>query len=132
MIVCPNIRTLVQSVNREIGKNAHKLKDTWVLFASSVQDCAASLLETKARLEFDARDCRRLSLNLSMATLEKSDIDQCASRRDCTLEANSTQVCANQCLENVALRSFRDLLTVPRAIAARPSHKSAACLRAVL
>jgi len=33
-----------------------------------VQAYAASLLETKARLEFDARDCRRLSLNVSMAT----------------------------------------------------------------
>jgi len=73
------------------------LAQTWVLFASSVQACAASLLETEARLEFDARDCRRLSLNLSMATLEKSDIDQCASRRDCTLEANSTQASFDLC-----------------------------------
>jgi len=32
------------------------LAQTWVLFASIVQACAASLLETKARLEFDARE----------------------------------------------------------------------------
>jgi hypothetical protein len=31
----------------------------------------------------------------------------------CTLEAMRTQVCANQCMENGSLRSFRDLLTVP-------------------
>ena len=33
----------------------------------------------------------------SMATLEKSDIDQCASCRDCTLEANSTQASFDLC-----------------------------------
>jgi hypothetical protein len=55
-----------------IGKNAHKSKDAWVLFASN-----------------------RLAAHA------------------CTLEANSTQVCANQCMENGSLRSFRDLLTVP-------------------
>jgi len=30
-------RVILQSVNREIGKNAHKSKDAWVLFASSAQ-----------------------------------------------------------------------------------------------
>jgi len=30
-----------------------------------------------------------------------------------TLEAMRTQVCANQCMENESLRSFRNLLTVP-------------------
>jgi hypothetical protein len=35
------------------------LAQTWVRVASSVQAYAASLLETKARLELDARDCRR-------------------------------------------------------------------------
>jgi len=73
------------------------LAQTWVRIASSVQACAASLLETKARLEFDARDCRRLSLNLSMATLEKSDFDQCASCRNCTLEAMRTQASFDLC-----------------------------------
>jgi hypothetical protein len=33
----------------------------------------------------------------------------------CTLEAMRTQVCANHCMENGSLRSFRDLLTVPEA-----------------
>jgi len=31
------VRQSVQSVNREIGKNAHKSNDAWVLIASSVQ-----------------------------------------------------------------------------------------------
>jgi hypothetical protein len=35
------------------------MAQTWVRIASSVQSCAASLLEAKARLEFDALDCRR-------------------------------------------------------------------------
>jgi hypothetical protein len=43
----------------------------------------------------------------------------------CALEAMRTQVCANQCMENGSLRSFRDLLTVPR-VGKRPSHQSAA------
>jgi hypothetical protein len=85
------------------------LAQSWVRIASSLQACAASLLETKARLEFDARDCRRLSLNLSMATLEKSDFDQCASCRNCTLEAMRTQ----GSFDYAHSSRFRDLLTVP-------------------
>jgi hypothetical protein len=32
-----SLTVAVQSVNREIGKNAHKSKDAWVRIASSVQ-----------------------------------------------------------------------------------------------
>jgi hypothetical protein len=41
----------------------------------------------------------------------------------CTLEAMRTQVCANQCMENGSLRSFRDLLIV-RAIERRSKKTS--------
>jgi hypothetical protein len=37
------------------------------------------------------------------------------SAQGCALEAMRTKVCANQCIENESLRSFRDLLTVPMA-----------------
>jgi len=40
------------------------LAQTWVRIASGVQSCAASLLEAKARLELDERDCTRWSLNV--------------------------------------------------------------------
>jgi hypothetical protein len=73
------------------------LAQTWVRIASSVQSYAASLLEATARLELDARDCRRCPLNVSMAALEKSDFDQCASCRDCTLEAMRTQASFDLC-----------------------------------
>jgi predicted Zn-ribbon and HTH transcriptional regulator len=46
------------------------LGEAWVLFASSVQSSGGRPL-----------------------------ILECASCRDCTLEANSTQVCANQCID---------------------------------
>ena len=75
---------------REIGtvsksrnrENAHKSGDAWVLFASSAQSRG---------------DCPLIL--------------ECASCRDCALEANSTQACANVWKK-------------------RPTYETAACLRA--